>query len=82
MFNEIKLRARNAFPDDDELKITKDESKMLQTMIDEHLKSNGIHSLLSEPISIIDKDKFKEEIMQRITSNQRVKDAKQLETCH
>ena len=63
LFNEIKLRARNAFPDDDELKITKDESKMLQTMIDEHLKSNGIHSLLAEPISIIDKDKFKEEII-------------------
>ena len=63
LFNEIKLRARNAFPDDDELKISKDESKMLQTMIDEHLKSNGVHSLLAEPISIIDKDKFKEEIM-------------------
>jgi type I restriction enzyme R subunit len=63
LFNEVKLRARNAFPDDDELKITKDESKMLQTMIDEHLKSNGIHSLLAEPISIIDKDKFKEEII-------------------
>jgi type I restriction enzyme R subunit len=63
LFNEIKLRARNAFPDDDELKITKDESNMLQEMIDEHLKSEGIESLLSEPISIIDKDKFKEEIM-------------------
>lgn len=36
---------------------------MLQSMIDEHLKSNGIHSLLAEPISIIDKDKIKEEIM-------------------
>lgn len=63
LFNEVKLRARNAFPDDDELKISKDESKMLQAMIDEHLKSNGVHSLLAEPISIIDKDKFKEEIM-------------------
>ena len=63
LFNEIKLRARNAFPDDEELKITKDESKMLQSMIDEHLTSNGIVSLLAEPISIIDKDKFKEEIM-------------------
>ena len=63
LFNEIKLRARNAFPDDEELKITKDESKMLQAMIDEHLSSNGIVSLLAEPISIIDKDKFKEEIM-------------------
>jgi type I restriction enzyme R subunit len=63
LFNEIRLRARNAFPDDEELKISKDESKMLQAMIDEHLTSNGIVSLLAEPISIIDKDKFKEEIM-------------------
>lgn len=63
LYNEIKLRARNAFPDDEDLKITKDESKMLQAMIDEHLKSQGIESLLAEPISIIDKDKFKEEIM-------------------
>lgn len=63
LFNEIKLRARNAFPDDDELKITKDESKMLQGLIDEHLKSEGVQNLLAEPISIIDKEKFKEEIM-------------------
>ena len=63
LFNEIKLRARNAFPDDEELKITKDESKMLQAMIDEHLTSTGVENLLAEPISIIDKDKFKEEIM-------------------
>ncbi len=63
LFNEIKLRARNAFPDDDELKVSKDESKMLQSIIDEHLKSEGVESLLAEPISIIDKEKFKEEIM-------------------
>jgi type I restriction enzyme R subunit len=63
LYNEIKLRARNAFPDDDGLKISKDESKMLQSMIDEHLKSEGIQNLLEEPISIIDKDKFKEEIL-------------------
>ena len=63
LFNEIKLRARNAFPDDEELKISKEESRMLQTMIDEHLTSNGVESLLAEPISIIDKDKFKQEIM-------------------
>lgn len=63
LFNEIKLRARNAFPDDDELKISKDESKMLQGLIDEHLKSEGVENLLLEPISIIDKEKFKEEIM-------------------
>lgn len=32
-------------------------------MIDEHLKSEGVQNLLAEPISIIDKDRFKEEIM-------------------
>jgi len=63
LFNVIKLMARNVFPEDEELKISKDESKMLQAMIDEHLKAEGIQSLLEEPISIIDKDKFKEEIM-------------------
>jgi len=63
LYNEIKLRARNAYPDDEELKVTKDESQMLQTLIDAHLRSEGIESLLNEPISIIDKDKFKEEIL-------------------
>ncbi|MBP0904954.1 type I restriction endonuclease subunit R [Mariniflexile gromovii] len=63
LFNEIKLRARNAFPDDEELKITKDESNMLQGMIDAHLIAQGVENLLEEPVSIIDKDKFKEEIM-------------------
>ncbi len=63
LFNEIKLRARNAFPDDEELKISKDESQMLQSMIDEHLKAEGVDNLLAKPISIIDKEKFKEEIL-------------------
>ncbi|MGY3214040.1 type I restriction endonuclease subunit R [Mucilaginibacter sp. HD30] len=63
LYNEIKLRARNAYPDDEELKVTKDESQMLQALIDAHLRSEGIASLLYKPISIIDKDKFKEEIM-------------------
>ncbi|CAH8283082.1 type I restriction enzyme R subunit [Mariniflexile fucanivorans] len=63
LFNEIKLRARNAFPDDEELKITKDESNMLQGMIDAHLIAEGVENLLEEPVSIIDKEKFKEDIM-------------------
>jgi len=37
--------------------------KKLQQMVDEHLKATGIHNLLQEPISIIDKDKFREEIL-------------------
>lgn len=63
LYNEIKLRARNAYPEDEELKVTKDESKMLQSIIDEHLKAEGVENLLAEPISIIDKDRFREEIM-------------------
>ena len=63
LYNELKLRAKNTYPDDEGLKISKDESKMLQQMIDEHLKSNSVENLLAEPISIIDKEKFKEDIM-------------------
>jgi type I restriction enzyme R subunit len=73
LFNEIKLIARNAFPDDEELKITKDESKMLQAMIDEHIKSNGVENLLAEPISIIDKDQFKKEIMDASSATKELK---------
>jgi type I restriction enzyme R subunit len=62
LFNEIRLRARNAYPDDEELRVTKEESKLLQGIIDEHLKSHGIQNLLKEPVSIIDKEKFKQEI--------------------
>jgi len=63
LFNEIKIRARNAYPEDAELKISSDESLKLQGMVDEHLKAMGVDNLLQEPISIIDKDKFREEIL-------------------
>jgi type I restriction enzyme R subunit len=62
LFNEVRLRARNAYPEDEELRVTKEESKLLQSIIDDHLKSQGIENLLNEPVSIIDKDKFKQEI--------------------
>ena len=63
LFNEIKVRARNAYPDDEELKVSKEESQMLQQLIDEHLTSEGVRNLLAEPVSIIDREKFKEEIL-------------------
>lgn len=63
LFNEIKLTARNAFPDDEDLTISKDESQMLRDMIDEYVKSEGVEDLLSEPISIIDKDKFRKQLL-------------------
>lgn len=63
LFNEIKLRARNAYPEDEDLKISRDESKMLQQLIDEHLTSEGVENLLNEPISIIDREQFKADIL-------------------
>lgn len=47
---------------DKSLLISKDESKKLQDLIDEHLRAKGITSLLDEPVSIIDVEKFQEEI--------------------
>jgi type I restriction enzyme R subunit len=73
LFNELKLRARNAFPDDDELRISSEESRMLQDMIDEHLKSTGVHNLLEEPVSIIDRERFKEEILNASPSTKELK---------
>jgi len=63
LFNEIKKMARNMYPDDDGFKVSKDESLLLQEIIDEHLKSSGVTNLLKEPISIIDGEKFREELM-------------------
>jgi len=58
LFNEIKLRARNAYPDDDGLKISRDESKMVQDLIDKHIISEGVENLLEEPIPITDRKNF------------------------
>jgi type I restriction enzyme R subunit len=63
LYNEIRLRARNAYPDDAELKVTREESALLQSLIDEHLHAEGIENLLEEPVSIIDREKFREEIL-------------------
>ena len=62
LFNLIKAKASNAFEEDNELKISNEESKKLQKLIDEHLKVEGVANLLNEPVSIIDKEKFEEEI--------------------
>lgn len=63
LFNDLRLNAKNTFPDDEEFKITALDNQLLQAMIDEHLKSTGVGNLLLEPVSIIDKDKFREEIL-------------------
>jgi len=61
IYNEIKLQAANAYMDKS-LRISKDESQKLQQLIDEHLRANGITSLLDEPVSIMDIEKFQEEM--------------------
>ncbi len=73
LFNEIRLRARNMYPDDEELKVTREESKLLQEIIDEHLQSEGIQNLLEEPVSIIDKDRFRQEIQHASPSTRELK---------
>ncbi len=61
LFTEIKLEAANAHVDKS-LQISKDDSKKLQLLIDEHLRANGITSLLDAPVSVIDVDRFQQEI--------------------
>lgn len=61
LYNEIRLVAANTFVDKS-LRISPDESQKLQDLIDEHLRAKGITSLLEEPVSIIDIEKFQEEI--------------------
>ncbi|MDM8516345.1 type I restriction endonuclease subunit R [Desulfobacterales bacterium HSG16] len=61
IYAEIRLEAANAYVDKS-LKISEDESKKLQLLIDEHLRARGIINLLDEPVSIIDVEKFEEEL--------------------
>ncbi len=58
LFNDLKNALRSAFPDDDGLKVTQLESKMLQDLINAHLKTAGVENLLDEPISILDRKRF------------------------
>ena len=58
LFNELKLMTR-----DEKEKITREDSRKLQLIIDEHLRSSGIEYLLEEPIDISDYQKFKKELM-------------------
>jgi type I restriction enzyme R subunit len=77
LFHEIKLRGGNIYVDP-ELKVSKEESKILQGIIDDHLHSEGVENLLSEPISIIDKDKFREEILNASPTTKELKMRNQL----
>jgi len=55
LFNEIKMMVR-----DSKEKITREDSKKLQMILDEHLRANGIEYLLEDAIDITDYKKFQE----------------------
>lgn len=57
LFNEIKLIVR-----DEKENLTKEDSKKLQMIIDEHLRSRGIEYLLNKPIDISDYKQFRDEL--------------------
>ncbi|MDP0587767.1 MAG: type I restriction endonuclease subunit R [Candidatus Endonucleobacter bathymodioli] len=60
LFNELKLMVRDA-----KEKITREDSRKLQSIIDEHLRASGIEYLLGEPIDISDYQKFKIELTKK-----------------
>jgi type I restriction enzyme R subunit len=66
LYNEIKYQAANTYVDDS-LRITKNESRKIQKLVDEHLTASGIRYLLDEPVSIIDREKFDEEIRKTLS---------------
>jgi type I restriction enzyme R subunit len=78
LFNEIKREARNTYPDDDELKTSAEESRMLQQLINDHLTAQGVTNLLAEPVSILDRDKFKADILNASPATKELKMRNQL----
>ena len=60
LFNELKLMVR-----DEKEKITREDSRKLQMIIDEHLRASGIEYLLEAPIDISDYQKFKQELTKK-----------------
>ena len=64
LFNDIKLEAVNTHTPD-KLYITKEESKKIQMIIDEHLRATGVNYLLSEAIDITDSKRFEEELARK-----------------
>jgi len=57
LFNEIKMMVK-----DSKEKITREDSKKLQMILDEHLRANGIEYLLEKPIDITDYKQFQVEL--------------------
>ncbi len=59
LYNEINLRSRD---ETDQVYISEAESQMLLALINKHLQASGIEHLLEEPVSILDRERFQQEI--------------------
>lgn len=60
LFNEINRTMRNLYIDENSL--SKEESRTVQKMIDDHLESNGMKVVFDEPLNILDSDKLEEQV--------------------
>lgn len=61
LYNDIKLEAVNTHTPD-KLFITREETKKIQMIIDEHLRATGVNYLLEEAIDITDPEAFRREL--------------------
>ncbi|MCT7566573.1 type I restriction endonuclease subunit R [Aliarcobacter butzleri] len=61
LYNDIKLEAVNTHTPQ-KLFITREETKKIQMIIDEHLRATGVHYLLHEAIDITDPEAFRREL--------------------
>lgn len=61
LYNDIKLEAVNTHTPE-KMFITREETKKIQMIIDEHLRATGVHYLLHEAIDITDPEAFRREL--------------------
>lgn len=61
LYNDIKLWAVNTHTPE-KMFITREETKKIQMIIDEHLRATGVHYLLHEAIDITDPEAFRREL--------------------
>jgi type I restriction enzyme, R subunit len=61
LYNDIKLEAVNTHTPE-KLFITREETKKIQMIIDEHLRATGVHYLLHDAIDITDPEAFRREL--------------------
>ena len=64
LYNDIKLEAVNTHTPE-KMFITREETKKIQMIIDEHLRATGVHYLLHEAIDITDPEKFAQELSKK-----------------